>query len=872
MLRHLVNSLIIVLLFVSIGLAEEQKIELRNFKGLNTSSGDFFTEPNEARQAVNVDWGRNIGAITKRLGYDSVSYLSKNDSNVAIFPAYFSDGTQRLFVVADSLGVGYGGIWVTALNSSDLTTATLIKNFYSVNRVPSFTMMNDNVFISNGLQRPIVFTNDSTRAFPLPTIGQPDIIPLTTSGNLDGEYRYAFKAIIYNNDSSVVDTMHPFQLTEPVIVKDKQILFNNFWWFADDSLLAIDSARVQIYRNKANQKDFSEGTILYRVGTIASGGEINLDSASLVGATFIDSVGDADLHIDSSLIFSPNEFYGRDSLRVLTNRYYSSAGFVRSDSVENTPNNNMFDGYLTADDTTGFSYIITIIDTVIGVESNASAPFVYQVTNDAAGASLLDTIVINLPPLIPTLDGNGYFYNIYRAPLTRIQTDTGYFIEYWEERTTRDCDFSESFIEREGCESDPNCEVFVNKSGGWFLCRGGSGDSTLTNLWESIIIKDSKEFGSYKKIATISTDSSSYIDTLKQSSLANNFANPFYQGQSSPTLLDNLFNFQGRLWGTYKSTLYWSDINNPLSVGVRNSVDVNPNDGDIITALYPARQSIRVFKNYSSHNVYAGDDDVNYLDWNKNEVTAYYGNIAPRSLAAGVGGVYYLSNIGVMRENEAGGLERTYSVELVSSKLNNFDKLSFSAKVSAVGFYFDRKYMLNIGDTTYVYDERVNGWSKWSLKFNDAILYSTEDNPLFTAPDTMYFIKGDTNLYTYGSSEIDVNSAIQTTWLSAPILISDMNKSITAMSIWVNGISAPPAIPKEANFLNISIFNQNDSLLLISSILAFDTGRFLNISIGETEGKYYQFKFQSQWTDNDVVAFIDGIDIYFINTVKTIRE
>ena len=485
----------------------------------------------------------------------------------------------------------------------------------------------------------------------------------------------------------------------------------------------------------------------------------------------------------------------------------------------------------------------------------------------------MDTIVINLQPIRPDLDGNGYFYNIYRAPIVRIQIDSTFFIGYWELLTNRDCHYTEDFLEQEQCALDPNCDVEAFNKGGWYLCRRVGTDSTLSNDWESIVIKDSKEFGAYRKLTTISTDSSSYTDTLRQIDLdVNGFIYPFYEGQSSPTLLENLFNFQGRLWGTYKSTLYWSDINDPFSVGVRNSVGVNENDGDIITALYAARQSIRVFKNYSSHNVYAGDDDVNFLDWNKSEVTAYYGNIAPRCFASCVGGVYYLSNIGVMMENEAGGLERTYSVELVSSKLNNFDKLSFTSKVNAVGFYFDRKYFLNIGDTTYVYDERIDGWSTWLFRLNGAVLYSTEDNPLFTAPDTMYFLRGDTNLYTYGSSEIDVNSAIQTIWLSAPILISDMNKSITAMSIWVNGTSAPPAIPKEANFLNISILNQNDSTLITTSVLAFDTGRFLNISIAETEGKYYQFKFQSQWTDNDVIAFIDGIDIYFINTIKTIRK
>jgi hypothetical protein len=121
--------------------------------------------------------------------------------------------------------------------------------------------------------------------------------------------------------------------------------------------------------------------------------------------------------------------------------------------------------------------------------------------------------------------------------------------------------------------------------------------------------------------------------------------------------------------------------------------------------------------------------------------------------------------------------------------LNNFDKLSILSKRNAVGAYWNRHYILTIGDTAYVYDEQADAWSTWSVKVGGAAMYGAENTPQFIPGDTMYFFKpGGNTVFRYGSSESDSASGVFgdfiMVWKSAPQLMSDRQKVLSSIGTW----------------------------------------------------------------------------------------
>ncbi|GAG14466.1 unnamed protein product, partial [marine sediment metagenome] len=257
-------------------------------------------------------------------------------------------------------------------------------------------------------------------------------------------------------------------------------------------------------------------------------------------------------------------------------------------------------------------------------------------------------------------------------------------------------------------------------------------------------------------VAQISGDSTAYTDSIRWDSISS-VTGKLYNKATPPSLLSNIFSFENKMFGIQGSNLYWSRLDTAAAWGAFDFVSLNRSDGDHNTVAYPARGVVRVHKNKSNFNVY---QDAN-LNWNRREISGQFGCIAPQSHSAGLFGHYFLSENGVLRESEGQYLERTQQIKLVSAQLDNFDALPLTTKAKAKSFYFDQKYMLSIGDTTYVYDERADAWTTWDFTFQDATYYGVEDVLGFYPGDTMYFIKpGDSLLYRYGSSELDGNDTI----------------------------------------------------------------------------------------------------------------
>jgi hypothetical protein len=320
-------------------------------------------------------------------------------------------------------------------------------------------------------------------------------------------------------------------------------------------------------------------------------------------------------------------------------------------------------------------------------------------------------------------------------------------------------------------------------------------------------------------VGIASSTDTTFIDSVRYDSVS---TGPWYNYSQPASMLENVFSYGGRMWGTRGSNIYWSGVDTSSKWGAFQFVNVGSDDGDVITAAWPTRRAIRVFKNKSSYNVY---QDAN-LNWNLSEVSSNIGCIASKSHIAGARGHYYLSTEGFVRESDGQYLERTSNAEIISSKLDNFDKLPMTTLSGAYGAYIDGKCLWTIGDTTYVYDEKADAWSTWGFKIGGSTMYSAGSNVAFMPGDSLYFYSPDKKgIFVYGLDGYDtagVSGSIVLKWKSAPLLLSSEQKILNTVGTWTSG---------NGKGLSGGIYDERDSSLV-------NLGNFLFSD--STDNRYYK--------------------------------
>ena len=723
-----------------------KRLSISGFGGLNTVTSDFQVKPNEARVAHNIDFSEEIGSFALRKGYDSISAMSGMDSLVGIFGAYSSDGTQRLIMVADSDGVGYGNVYVGAEGSADISSASRVWQYFSIQNQPSFAMLDDNVYMVNGSHKGIVWDGNNARPYPLQSPGEPYIVPLASSGPLHGEYRYVFRAGgsgVYGN--SVVST--------PVIIKNGQMLLTRFQFVPTDSLIpSIDTLYVKIYRTKANPGRLDISDTAFLVGSMIWSG-----MGGISDDIFIDSISDDSLSTtEFYALVEPGAWSGRDSTSAVGRRYGSPSFVSSKDSF--SVDWDIFKGWPGEQvDTLGVAYVCTFIDTMTAIESDTGRSL-FVFCDSGNHSPSYTKVTLRLPKTIDTEDG--IVVNLYRACIFQITyTDTIYI------------------------PHDPRSGVIAP--------------------WVVKLAVDTVTVDHYYLVGQFSSGETTFTDNIPYDSLSHCRR---YEKQTAPPLMKQIFAFDTRLAGVQKSGLYtsWSVVDEITedyqSWGAMNLTPVNPDDGDAITVVWPARGVLRAMKSFSNYNIY---EDANF-QWNRVEVNGYFGCLAGNSHAAGLGGHYYLSGEGVIRETEGMALERTTENKLVSAQLDNFDNYDIATLSQAQAFYFDNKYMLCIGDTMYVLDVKTQSWSTWGFTFLSATLYGTEDEVRFLPGDSMYFIKpGEATLYRFGGSDTDKGSMIPFVWQSVPWAITPEIKRVTTCDLWVDSADS-------SSTLDLVIYDETD--------------------------------------------------------------
>ena len=214
--------IIIFVLLLVVGVVA-QDISITDFGGLNTNTSVLKLKPHQGNYCLNLDVGK--GYLTKRKGYLQLlpvdtwpagDTLAGDAPNIGILGFRRADGVRRICGIAsqsgdttgasiDSTGLG----WFLASPGLPISGQAppyywlregaqwRYYNYVYQGETPFWTYWHDNCYMTNGRQRPLVFHpynemggDGYVRELVLLTPGEPLIVPMEGTGNLNGEYYY----------------------------------------------------------------------------------------------------------------------------------------------------------------------------------------------------------------------------------------------------------------------------------------------------------------------------------------------------------------------------------------------------------------------------------------------------------------------------------------------------------------------------------------------------------------------------------------------------------------------------------------------------------------------------------------------------------
>lgn len=166
------------------------------------------------------------------------------------------------------------------------------------------------------------------------------------------------------------------------------------------------------------------------------------------------------------------------------------------------------------------------------------------------------------------------------------------------------------------------------------------------------------------------------------------------------------------------SRLFFSDIGDPRSWTATNVVDLDPNDGQTITGIHPLGPYLLVFKQKKIFLIYDLNTGANRA------LSTNVGCVAPRSIAEGPDGVYFLSaDQGVF---VASANKLTNVSDNIRTTLDGIDPV---VRTNSSGIFYKDHYYLSIAsfgatrlDQTLDYDSTINSWWRHS---NNASQFTT---------------------------------------------------------------------------------------------------------------------------------------------------
>lgn len=930
-------GLVVVLLIVS-GVQAQDEVKNLALHGpwrLNTVASDLGMKPGDLRIAHNLDFGANLDAWTIRRGYDSVSTITGMDSILGIYGAYYSDGTQQLFIVADSNGTGYGNVYVTQKGSveiNDRDSLTRIWQYWGVQNRPSFTMSDDNVYIVNGQQNGIIWNGTVAKTWPPRIPGEPLIVPLDDVGNLDGEYIYRFATNGFGVSTLYFAGIADGTISSRIKVSNGQVFLSEFPEPVYDSIGSVRRWAAKVAVNTlSDNTDYwvlvgddsagitSDGDATFSeitdslVAHFTSDGvdsctaiDFGHDSLFVVKGDFdygehggISVSANLDLAVDTAheyRIYRTNANPGRieetdsvDLVKTFDVHYTDSAFYTDSNFTDNVSDGTLdvplYSTNLYGRDSLG---AIIIRYGAPGYVSMVDTGQVYDTVGDTLGNEW--GIFYGIPTQKDTL---GVMYGC-----TFIDTNTGIESALGPASAVFNDKGNEAYSYTVSLPNIPNSDsqLVINlyrahilqvtyDSAEWkqsdTVTTSGVGPGVVygevKDHWVSVLAVDTVVVDEYYLVGQYPRTDSQVTDSIRFDSLSTRHR---YARTTPPQLLTDVFSWDNRLWGIGGSNVWPSKIvGSPIDTLQEwmqaNPIPINPDDGDQITRAFPSNRGlIRVFKYLSNYNIF----QTSNLNWTRVEVSGTHGMIAPNSYARGFSGHYYLSASGVVRETEGQTIDRTQSIELISAPIKSFDNMSLIDKSKAVGFYDDRKYMLYIpaAGTTYVYDERASehaGYPMWSTW--DLVFQGATK---YGVESELGFFPGDTMYYFNDSTLylLGTNVAFNLDVTPDPVVVT-----------WQTGPLFPDGgrqsiekigawIRQDAGNYYAKIAVTNESGTVSDSIL-FDrtsgAARYEVKSIGANNGVFLLLGGTNQVAiANTTPSIIDGIDIWYTDEGPVIVE
>jgi hypothetical protein len=154
-----------------------------------------------------------------------------------------------------------------------------------------------------------------------------------------------------------------------------------------------------------------------------------------------------------------------------------------------------------------------------------------------------------------------------------------------------------------------------------------------------------------------------------------------------------------------------------------NFIDVNKDDGDVITALGVFQDTLIIFKQFSIYQMNFDDNGDPVVI----PITRAAGCVAPRSVVAVENDLYFLSRDGVRFLGNEPNFFNSVRTSILSKNIEPIiDSIKPDSYAKASAVYYDNQYILSVPDMqgnvtmTLVYHKEFRAWSKWSNVNADA--------------------------------------------------------------------------------------------------------------------------------------------------------
>lgn len=601
-------------------------------------------------------------------------------------------------------------------------------------------------YILSSVAPGFIWDGAHAQRFPVKPPGGIDAIPvqIDSTGIGAGRYRYAVQFMgneVASAESTVVNVLSC--LSDEIEVCDTcDVLLSGFPRPPRNQFFSTDTVTMAIWRTTAIDNLFDLGDTLWYTGA-----NVTMYTADWYSTVeYLDTLTDSALRgIDSFAIWGEQGFEAirldtidDDSTRKYT--YYHKPG---SPSLLSTAASaDSFGVWTGIEDSlqmaAGWSWFIVRYDSLLGVYSDSGRSLnIYQSAKPdsmnsaqstatdtvqlAFNRSLTETFTLVLPPS----EDYGIVYLLYRAPILPIQYDT---LTYYKLDTTA------IFGENRRPPFQPHVFTRERKR------------STLSG--SDFVAFDYRLIGQFAPGDTVS-DSLHYNLFLTRT--------PYYRNRA-PSRVVAGYSYDGILCLADEHNLYTSTVyDTVLLFSALNQRPIgNASDGEI-TAIWPERGYIKVATTKSLFNVSKLDENL----YGVLEVAENYGNVSPNSALRAPEGVYILSEDEARLLSEGIFRDRSISESPIAGQLDNFSKLSASIKSSAFSAYIDNKYLLSMGDTTYVANKVRGrdgyhlGWTTWGFPISAAALYRSGSD-LSDISDTLYFSKpGGIQVYRLAGATTD---------------------------------------------------------------------------------------------------------------------